>query len=81
MKFKVPVVGVIEDALVWLNSGAVTSAIVTEIEMGAELSEVWIFPAVSETENVLAAERVAEVAPPPSTAVDIAAIVQTVEEL
>lgn len=81
MKFNVPPAGVIELALVCDKTGAVTSAIVTAIEIGDEVSVVWAFPAISAIENEPADESVEDVTPPPSTAVEIAAIVQTVEEL
>ena len=77
----VPADDVIDDALVWLKVGAVTSAMVTEMDNGAEVSVVWLFPAISEREKEPAAASVEVVAPPPSTAVDVAAIVQTVDEL
>jgi hypothetical protein len=72
---------VIELALVCDKTGAVTSAIVTAIEIGDEVNVACVFPAVSAIENEPADESVDEVTPPPSTAVETAAIVHTVAEL
>jgi hypothetical protein len=81
VKFKAADDGVREPALVSERRGDVASAIVTAIDIGDEVSVVCVFPAISATENELAAVNVEEVAPPPSTAVEIAAMVQTEEEL
>lgn len=81
VKFKVAPVGAIEVAPVCESTGAVASAIVTAIDTGDEVNVVCAFPAVSAIENELADESVEVVTPPPSTAVDIAEMVQRVVEL
>jgi hypothetical protein len=60
--------------------GAVTSAMVTAVDCGDPDSPVWALPAVSDTENELALVNV-DVTGDPVTAVEVAEIVQTVDEV
>ena len=68
------------DELMLVIVGAVTSAIVTAVDCGDPDIAVWALPAVSDIENVVAFVKV-DVTGDPVTAVDVAEIVQTVEEV
>ena len=81
MKFIFAEVEVIADALVNESTGALVSAIVTNVDFGESVKVVCAFPAVSVIENEPDAAIVAVAVSPSNVAVDMAVIVQTVGDV
>ena len=80
VKVMVPEVDVADDAAK-VAVGAVVSAMVTVVDLGEPVSVLWALPAVSVIEKPAAAVRVERTATPSASAVDVAVMVHTVDDV